>query len=476
MCGRCLVRSLLVIILGAPTAAFAQRPAKQVPAKQIEVKVQRTSLTRDQELQLGKEAATQVEREMEVVQNPEIESWLNQIGQRLAKTPQSNAYPYYFKLVNEDSINAFALPGGPMYVHTGLIKVATSEGEVAGVLAHEMSHVALRHGAAQLGKQQTWGTLFGLAGAALGAATAGPDGECGMLCQIGELGTGIGASSVLMKFSRGFERDADLNGARMMASAGYDPIQLPKFFETLEAKMGTAAEPRGLSLWMSSHPATGSRIEYVSQDIQFYPRRDYTAGTGSFPRVKHAVAALPPPKPKPGTLILAKKDAPSRSNLPPGFKDYQANGFAIAYPGDWQAGQAQAGSSLYLVPKGGAVKGQNGTELLYGAMVDYYVPRAGAAPGNPGAATKEFVDSLRQADSNMRTYSPEPVQVAGKPGLRTKLTSKTSLERESDQVIYLYTVARDAGLWYIALAAPPSRLDDFEPLFRQILGTVQFPN
>src|SRR5690242_17693212 len=139
MCRRCPVSPLLAIILCAFPAAVAQRPAKQV-----EVKVQRTSLTRDQELQLGKEAAAQVEREMEVVQNPEIESWLNQIGQRLAKTPQSNAYPYYFKLVNEDSINAFALPGGPMYVHTGLIKVATNEGEVAGVLAHEMTHVALR--------------------------------------------------------------------------------------------------------------------------------------------------------------------------------------------------------------------------------------------------------------------------------------------------------------------------------------------
>ena len=470
MCRRCPVSPLLAIILCAFPAAVAQRPAKQV-----EVKVQRTSLTRDQELQLGKEAAAQVEREMEVVQNPEIESWLNQIGQRLAKTPQSNAYPYYFKLVNEDSINAFALPGGPMYVHTGLIKAATNEGEVAGVLAHEMSHVALRHGAAQLGKQQTWGTLFGLAGAALGAATSSPSGECGMLCQLGELGTGIGASSVLMKFSRGFEHDADLNGARMMASAGYDPIQLPKFFETLEAKMGTAAEPRGLSLWMSSHPATGSRIEYVSQDIQFYPRRDYTAGTGTFPRVKQAVAALPPPKPKPGTLILAKPGAASRSNLPPGFKDYQANGFAIGYPGDWQAGQAQAGSSLYVVPKGGAVKGQNGIELLYGAMVDYYVPQAGAA-ANLNSATKDFVDSLRKGDANMRSYTPEPVQVAGKPALRTRLNTKTSLDRESDQVIYLYTVARDAGLWYIALAAQPSRLEEFEPLFRQIVGTVQFPN
>ena len=145
-------RRLLVIVFTIPFILFGEKPARQA-----DVKIQKTSLTRDQELQLGKEAAAQVEREMEVVQNPEIERWLNSIGQRLAKTPQANAYPYYFKLVNEDSINAFALPGGPMFVHTGLLKAADNEGEVAGVLAHEMSHVALRHGAAQIGKQQTWG-------------------------------------------------------------------------------------------------------------------------------------------------------------------------------------------------------------------------------------------------------------------------------------------------------------------------------
>jgi len=290
------MRRLLVLILSIFLPLFAEKPAEQA-----QVKIQKTSMTRDQEVQLGKEAAASVEREMEVVKNPEIEKWLNEIGQRLAKAPEANAYPYYFKLVNDPSINAFALPGGPMYVHSGLLQAADTEGEVVGVLAHEMSHVALRHSAAQIGKQQTWGTLFGLAGAATGAVTSG-GGQCGMLCQLGQMGIGLGGNSVLMKFSRGYEHDADLNGARMMASIGYDPIQLPKFFEKLEARLGTAAEPKGLSLWMSSHPATGSRIQYVSQDIQFYPKRDYLSNTGKFARVKDLVARIQPPKPKPAVL------------------------------------------------------------------------------------------------------------------------------------------------------------------------------
>src|SRR4051794_9739800 len=176
------MRRAVLLVLSGLVVVYAQKAPKQTL-----VKTQKTSMTRDQELQLGKEAASQVEREMEVVSNPEIEGWLNQIGQRLAKAPEANAYPYYFKLVNEPSINAFALPGGPMYVHTGLLQAADTEGEVAGVLAHEMSHVALRHGAAQMGKQQTLGTVFGLAGGAVGMVTTGANGECGMLCQLGQL-------------------------------------------------------------------------------------------------------------------------------------------------------------------------------------------------------------------------------------------------------------------------------------------------
>jgi Zn-dependent protease with chaperone function len=465
-------RKLLLIALSVPLVAYAQPTPRQA-----DVKVQKTSLSRDQELQLGKQFSTQVEREMEVIQNPEIEKWLNQIGQNLAKTPEANAYPYYFRLVNDDSINAFALPGGPMYVHTGLLKNADSEGEVAGVLAHEMSHVALRHGAAQITKQQRYGKLLQVIGLAAGTLTADKDGQCTLLCQISQAGTALGQNSLLMKFSRGYEHDADLNGARMMSDAGYDPVQLPQFFQKLEATQGTASEPKGLALWMASHPATGSRIQYVSDDIKFYPQRKYTSATGNFPRIKKLIATIPPPKPLPGKLIQPKDGATERANLPTGFKDYPANGFSIGYPSTWQAGQAQPGSSLYIIPQDGVAKDQNGgVELLSGAMIDYYVPQAGAAAVRLDASTNEFLASLQKGDTNLKAEKPQQVQVGGKIALRTKLTTKTSLQSEPDQVVYLYTVTRDAGLWYLVLAAPPSKLGDLDPTFKQMTATIQFPN
>ncbi len=462
---RALFFSLCTILL--PLQAPAQNRQKQA-----EVKIQRTSLTKDQEIELGRQAAAGVEKQMEVLKNQELEAWLNRVGQQLARTPQANAYPYYFRLVNEDSINAFALPGGPMFVHTGLIKAADNEAEVVGVLAHEMSHVALRHSAAQIGKQQTWGTLFGVLGAAAGALTGGTNG-CGALCQVAETGIGLGGTTVLMKFSRGFERDADLNGARMMAAAGYDPIQLAKFFEKLEAQAGAANEPKGLQMWLSSHPTSGSRVQYVSEDIRYYAKSSYNSSTGNFARVKQLVARIPPPKPKPAALLQAKQGNP-RGGLPQDFADYQAAGFSIGYPSGWQAGQAQAGGSVYLTPQGGVTKSASGVELILGAMVDYYQPANGGVALD--ATTSELLQSLEKGDANLRAERSSRTEVGRKPALLTRVSTRTSLQNEPNQTIFLYTVAREAGLWYVVFAAPASRVNEYEPLFRTMAQTIQFPD
>ena len=449
--------------------------AQKKPAKPAEVKVQKTSLTRDQETQLGKDAASQVEKEMEVVKNPEVEAWLNRIGQQLAKTPQANAYPYYFKLVNEDSINAFALPGGPMFVHTGLIKAADNEGEVAGVLAHEMSHVALRHGAAQMSKQQTWGSVFGALGAAGGILGGGASGQCSLICQAAQMGAGLGQNSLLMKFSRGYEHDADLNGARMMNSASYDPIGLPSFFEKLQSQMGKAGEPKGLALFMASHPATGSRIEYVQQDLQFYEKKGtYTADTGQFARIKQLVAGIPPAKLKPAALLSVVQGNP-RANLPQGYKDYAAKGFSIAYPASWQAGQPQQGSSVYMVPQGGVTQMQSGaTELVSGVMVDYYVPDKGADSTTLEGSTSEFVDALKKGDSNLRAERPVPFNLGGRPAMTVKLFTKTSTG--VDQIVYIASSVRQAGLWYMVMAVPTQQQGLLDPAFQQMMSTVTFPS
>lgn len=457
---------VLLAVAGGPAVCAEKKRAPQ----QREVKIQKTSLTKEQETQLGKEAAAEVERTMEVVHNPVAEAWLNKIGQRLAQTPQANAYPYYFKLVNDKSINAFALPGGPMFVHTGLIDAADDEAQVAGVLAHEMSHVALRHGANQMSKQQTWQTIAGVIGA-VGGMT-GPEGQCGLLCQAIQMGGGLTSNAVLMRFSRDHERDADLNGARMMATAGYNPLELAHFFEKIEAQAGSSGAPKGVAAFLSDHPNPGNRIQYIEDDIQFYPKRQYDASTGSFDRVKDIVMTMPPPKKRPGAL-LQPVQAQARQGLPAGFKDLATEGFAIGYPGTWQPGAAQSGGSIFITPQGGAVKGKNGgVELILGAMFDYYEPKNGK-PELQGTSN-EYLQSLKQGDPNMKADGPKQVQVGGKPGLMTRLTTKTSYSADPEQVVYLYTVVQGDLLFSMAVGAPASKLSDAEPIFNQMSQTLQF--
>jgi hypothetical protein len=279
-----------------------------------------------------------------------------------------------------------------------------------------------------------------------------------------------------MRFSRGFERDADLNGARMMAATGYNPIDMAKFFEKLAAQSGKGNEPKGLQLWLSSHPASGNRVQYVSEDIKYYPKRDYTTNTGQFPRIKNVVATIPPPKPKPAVLVQPKQNAQARTNLPGGLKDYQANGFAIGYPSAWQVGQGEQGGSVFIVPQGGAAKAQNGAiELIAGAMIDYYVPQGGAAGVNLDNTTREFLDMLRKGDTNLRTENSTRTDISGKPALVTRITTKTSSGVE--QIGYLYTFPREAGLWYLAVAAPSNRFaNEFDSVFKLMAQTVLFPN
>ena len=452
------------------TASLLSYGYDKKPPKQKEVKIQKSSITREQEIQIGKEAAAEVERQMEVVKNPEIEGWLNRIGAQLAKTPQANAYPFYFQLVNEPSINAFALPGGPMFVHTGLIKAAETEGEVAGVLAHEMSHVALRHGVSQMGHAQTWQTIFGVAQAAAGIAGVG-EGLAGTAINTGE---GMALNGILSKYSRNDEQDADLNGARMLAAAGYNPIEMAHFFEKLEKAVGPQGQPTGMEAWFASHPPTGKRVVAVSEDIAFYHKKAYDAGTGQFDKITRLVAAVPPPKMKPAAALQPVQAKP-RPGLPEGFGDLHTKDLAVAYPGGWKAGQAQAGGSLFIVPEGGVAKTkQGGLELIAGVMIDYYTPPSGSEALE--AATKALLQSLQKGDTNLRIERTEPVNLGGKPGLLTRMTTRSSYPQDPEQIVQLYSVVRPAGLCILAFATPKSRLAEGEPIFRQILQSVTFTN
>src|SRR5581483_4762915 len=173
----------LLLVLGASLSAQLQ-----------ELKPGWNLFTPQQDIQMGKEAAAEVEKTMPVVKNEELTGYIAKIGARLAKSPHAGTFPFSFEVINDKSINAFALPGGPIFVHTGLISALDNESQLAGVLAHEMSHVALRHGTNQASKANLL---------QLGAMIASSGlGDQSIWSRLGQLGIGLGAQSVLLKYSR----------------------------------------------------------------------------------------------------------------------------------------------------------------------------------------------------------------------------------------------------------------------------------
>nr|MBA2736923.1 M48 family metalloprotease [Pyrinomonadaceae bacterium] len=182
------------------------------------------------DVKIGRQASAEVERQMPILNDAEATRYLQMVGERLVSGIPAQfrqpAFDYRFKIVNARDINAFALPGGPMYVNRGMIEAARTEGEMAGVMAHEISHIALRHGTSQATKQSNPLNQIGTIGLILGGAILG--GEQG--AQLGALG----AQAWMTSYSRDYESKADILGAQIMANAGYDPRDLANMFRTIE--------------------------------------------------------------------------------------------------------------------------------------------------------------------------------------------------------------------------------------------------
>ena len=265
---------LLVASLGAlvVTAQTAITPPKN-------------KYTPEQDVQLGREAAAEVRREYPIISDDQISGYLERAGRALvaAAPPQLNqsVYEYSFTPVNLKEINAFALPGGPMFVNRGMFDAAETEGEVLGVMAHELSHVLLRHGTANATKAQSF-QIGAIAGAIAGAVIGGGWGEA--ISQ----GSQFGLGAWLMKYSREYEKQADLLGVQIMARAGFDPRHLAHMFEAIEKEAAGKTPPQ----WLSSHPNPGNRVQYINEEAAKLTIAGKPALTG-FAAAKGRFASMP---------------------------------------------------------------------------------------------------------------------------------------------------------------------------------------
>jgi len=236
------------------------------------------------EIKLGQQTQREVRKEIPELTDQEVVAYVRGIGRQLAARAIGPKYPYSFSVANYKELNAFALPGGPVWVHRGILHAAVNESQFAGVIAHEIAHIAERHAADQITKQLVANGLLGLLGAILGNDGGG--------ARTAQAGAQILAGGYLLKFSRDDEREADRVGVRIMQRAGWDPRGMPEFMEILRREQGRDAG--SVEVFLSSHPAPGERAADLRRLIgtRASGRRD----SGAFQSVKARVRKLPPAK------------------------------------------------------------------------------------------------------------------------------------------------------------------------------------
>jgi predicted Zn-dependent protease len=246
-----------------------------------------------QDIKIGEQNAEQADKQLPILHDAEVEDYVNHLGKYLAgfapNKPQGFSYPWTFKVVNSRDINAFALPGGFIYVNRGAIEAAADEAQIAGVMAHEEGHVAMRHGTHEASEAMPFQIGLALFGGFLGSSSS-------VGSQLAQLGLSFGVNSFLLKNSRTAESQADSVGTYILYNAGYDPHAMAQFFETIEKKY-----PQQTIEFLSDHPNPGNRVKAVDDEIPLLgPPRVWKTDSPDFEAVKQKLLAMPaPPKPKP---------------------------------------------------------------------------------------------------------------------------------------------------------------------------------
>lgn len=429
-----------------------------------------------QDIEIGKKSAQQVEEQLPLVNDSAVTEYVSTLGAKLAANAPGYKFPYEFHVVNASDLNAFALPGGVIFINRGVLEAAKSEGEVAGVLAHEISHVALRHGTHQVSKayltQAGIGILGGILGGHMGRGTASI---------INVLG-GFGLNALFLKNSRTAESEADVEGVQILARSGYDPNDMVHFFQTLEK-----VDKRRTINWLSDHPAPARRIQRIEQEAKLVKSSSPgSADNSGLVAIQSRFQQMPAGQTmsamtqerdsggasrRGGTMPVVHVDPPSST-----LQAYTSSkgAYAIEYPSNWKSyDDGQTG--VTFAPPGGAGDVNGATEIVYGAIVNRYRPMSEETQKrkmDQGRITVQ--DASTDLIAQVRTTSPYLKPGEGEAvadGLVTRLRGKdpaTGIDEEVRAVVK----QGPAGFVFMLFVTPQSASSSYEPLFSQMTSSL----
>jgi Zn-dependent protease with chaperone function len=446
------------VLLALPLSALAEGTHIKPPSN---------SYSPQDDLKVGLQAAQEAQQQMPILNDSEVTGYVNSVGQRLVRAiPEEYQHPefrYSFQVVNQKEINAFALPGGPMFVNRGMIEAAHNEGEMAGVMAHELSHVALRHGTAQATKAQKYSILSGI-GQIAGAVIGGTGGA--ILGQGSQLGVGV----YFLKFSREYETQADVLGAQIMARAGYDPNDLANMFKTIQ-QQGGGGGPQ----FLSDHPAPANRYARINQEAQLIGYvRNPIKNTPEFARVQSRLRGTGSYQTQGGGYGGGQTQGypGTRTNNVPRpstrFRQIRTDWYTTSIPDNWREIGGQ--TSATFAPDGAT--DQNG--ITHGVILGVDQEQS----TDLRTATDQYVSELLQGNPYLRQQSNgySRTTVSGRTAYALTLAGQSPVTGRMEQVTVVTTMLRDGRLFYFDAIAPQDEARYYQTAFNNILRSMQFYN
>jgi hypothetical protein len=477
--------------------SIAALAVASVTSAQTQVKPGFNIFSTEQDIEIGRQSAAEAERQLRLVRDRSVDGYLNEIVGTLAAGANGAHFPYHAQAVNASEINAFALPGGPLYVNSGLIQAARSEGELAGVVAHEMAHIALRHATHNVSKAYMAQTGLGILGGVLsGGRTTRGTGQV-----INAVG-GFGLNALFLKYSRDAETQADVLGAQMMARAGYDPLEMATFFDLLRQQ--ARHEPGRLEQFFSSHPAPADRAARIRREADLLGasgRR--TASIGGFEEIQSLLRRRGP-APSMGRLARGDDRADGRrggyetSGRRPvdigierpsrRFRTFQPREglFSVQYPDNWRVYESDRGSGVTIAPEGGLTGDRGGEQgIVYGMIIDRHAPfesqdrysdRYGGYEGSDlEQATDDLVEQILRTNSHLRRSSRSPRRevIDGGRALSLTLSGRSPLTGQDERVTVLTRELRRGDVVYSLLIAPSREYGGLEDTFDRMVESLR---
>lgn len=431
---------------------------------QTTIKIPKNKYKIEDDLKIGQEVSNEIENTLPILRDYEVEQYIQNLGRRLVREiPPEFSQPrfnYSFKVVNLSDINAFALPGGPIYINRGLIEVAKNEGELAGVIAHEISHVALRHATAQATKMNNpWNQIL-IFGSVLGGAIVG-----------GDLGAQLGqmlAAGYFLRYSREYETQADILGARIMARAGYDPQDLANMFRTIEEKSKGMRPPE----WLSSHPNPGNRYQRIAQESRYLNvSPNPIKVTPEFLRVQRRLQSLPKAQ---SMQELQRNSRTStgqyRRNVPKPssrVRAYNKDNFSINIPENWDV-VIESADEVWFAPQG--AYGKDG--ITHGAVVGTRSTRSRSL----FMETDDFISSLLRNNNFLRKAGTERTRFIGREGIVTNLSGRSPITGKTELVRVYTALLNEDRLFYVITVVSEDESSDYEYAFDRMIRSIRISN